>query len=169
MKTRYKIIIIVIVLIPVVLIGGQVLFLVGSIQIGGLLVNSVSNNDFEKEMMQLGEVKLFYEKYHNPAIGHSSDIIAWKEIHYDIESSNGNQSANLFVKKSMLHGGIKMQLSCIYDNEAFQEHHMNYEMQYQKANMTEYELDDSEYALYLTDRDEILEHLKNKTCFNPSS
>lgn len=165
MKKIYKIIIIVAALIPVVLIGGQVLLLVGSIQIGGLLVNSVSNSDFEKEMMQLDEVAMFHEKYPDPTVGHSSDIIAWKQIHYDVKNLDSNQSVNLFVKKSIMHGAIKMQISCVFDNQGYQEYHMNYEMQYQKDNMTEYNRDDSEFAIHLTDRDEISEYLKNEYCF----
>ena len=48
MKTRYKIIIIV-AIIPVVVIGGQVVLLVGSIQVGGFLVGLVSDEDFDEE------------------------------------------------------------------------------------------------------------------------
>ena len=165
MKTRYKIILI-IALIPVVVIGGQIVFLVGSIQIGGVLVNSVSDADFDKEMRQLDEVKLFYEKYGEPTIGHSTDIIAWKEIHYGIKSPDGNQAADLFVKKSMLHGDIRMQLSCVYDIKSHQEYHRNLELQRQEGNITEYDLDDSEFALYLVDQEKVLEHLKNKNCFS---
>ncbi len=84
MKTRYKIIII-IALIPVVIIGGQIVFFVGSIQVGGVLTSIVSDDAFDKEMKQLDEVKLFHEKYGKSTKSHSADIIAWKEIFYSVE------------------------------------------------------------------------------------
>ncbi|WP_420545529.1 hypothetical protein [Nitrosopumilus sp.] len=164
MKTRYKIAIIV-ALIPVVVIGGQVVLLVGSIQVGGFLVGLVSNEDFDEEMRQLDEAKLFHEKYGISTVGHSSDIIAWKEIHYGTKSSDGNQAAELFIKKNMLHGNIKLQFSCIYDIRSHQEYHSNYEL-YRNGNLTEYGFDDSEFALYLVDQEKILDHLKNKHCFS---
>ena len=152
-----------------VFIAGPVLFLIGSIQLGGFLADSVSDSDFEREMMQLDEVQLFYEKYPNPEVSHSSDIIAWKQIHYDAISQDGNQSAHLFVKKSMLHGGVRMQLSCVYDLEAYSEYHMRYHTQSQKDNVTQGVPDESEFALHLDDRDEITRHLKGKNCFEDQS
>lgn len=163
MKTRYKIIII-ISFIPVVVIGGQIVLLVGSIQIGGYLTSIVSNDAFDKEMRQLDEVKLFHDKYGKSTTGHSSDIIAWKEIYYGVKSPDGNQAADLYVKKNMLHGNIRMQFSCVYDIQAHQEYHVNLELQRQQGNMTE--SDDSEFALYLVDQEKILDHLKNKHCFS---
>jgi len=165
MRNRYKIIII-IALIPVVVIGGQIVFLIGSIQIGGVLTSIVSDYTFDKEMRQLTEVKLFHEKYGEPTIGHSTDIIAWKEIYYGVKNSDGNQAADLFVKKNMLHGDIRMQLSCVYDIKSHQEYHKNSELQRQEGNISEYESDDSEFVLYLVDQEKILEHLKNKHCFS---
>ena len=164
MKTRYKIAII-IALIPVVIFGGQVVLLIGSIQVGGFLVSLVSDDAFDEEMRQLEHVKIFHEKYGESTVGHASDIIAWKEIFYGTKSPDGNQAAELFVKKSMLHGNIRMQFSCVYDIQAHQQYHSHYEL-YQNGNLTSYEFDDSEFALYLVDQDEILDHLKNTHCFS---
>ena len=163
MKTRYKIAIIV-ALVPVVIFGGQVVLLIGSIQIGGLLVGLVSDDAFDKEMRQLEQVKMFHEKYGESTVGHTSDIIAWKQVFYGTKSSDGNQAAELFVKKNMLHGNIRMQFSCVYDIKAHQQYHSNYEL-YSNGNLTAYDFDDSEFALYLVDQDKILNHLNSKHCF----
>ncbi len=58
-----------------------------------------------------------------------------------------------------------MQLSCVYDIQSHQEYHFNYEL-HQNENLTEYDLDDSKFALYIVDQEEILEHLKNNHCFS---
>ena len=164
MKTIYKITII-IALVPVVIFGGQVILLIGSIQIGGFLVGLVSDDAFDKEMRQLEQVRLFHEQYGESAVGHGSDIIAWKIIIYSTWSPDGNKEAYLIVQKSMFHGSIRMQFSCVYDIQAREESRSNYEL-YQNGNLSAHDFDDSEFTLSLVDPDEISDYLKNKHCFD---
>lgn len=113
MKTRYKIIIIVgiiAVLIPGIIIFGAVPLMIVSNMYAGHIMSTTSDLSFEEDFEKIPEVKFFIEKYPDYTTSHTADFLGWKIIMY---KSNSEQSgAELHVKKSVLHHGVKVSAAC---------------------------------------------------------
>lgn len=113
MKTRYKIIIIVGIIavsIPGIIIFGAVPLMIATNAYSGYIMSSTSDSVFEKDFAKIPEVKFFIEKYPNYTTSHGADFLGWKIIMYN---SNSEQSgAELHVKKSVIHHGVKVSAAC---------------------------------------------------------
>ena len=139
MKTRYKMIIIGI-LIPVTILGIMIFGIVPLMYItngySGFIMSVISDEEFEEEFAKISEVKLFIEKYPNYTTSHSADFLGWKIINYD--ASIGQNAVHLSVKKSVIHQSVKVSAGCSV-GEAYS------------------------YALNILD-DEVKDYLKNDIC-----
>ena len=115
MKTRYKIIIIVaviVVAIPSVMIFGSIPLMIVTNVYSGFIMSLISDEAFEEDFAKIPEVKLFIEKYPNYTMNHSADFLGWKVINYD---AIGNEKIlHMYVKKSVLHHGVR--ISAGYSN-----------------------------------------------------
>ena len=112
MKTRYKIVI-VISIIPIIFFGvfmaGPILFMIVGGAYSNFIISNTSNETFEKEFATIPEVAFFIATYPDHTTSHYGDFLGWKMIDHHAENMDIN---NLHVKKSMLHGGIRIQASC---------------------------------------------------------
>ncbi len=138
MKTRYKIILIIVVaiLIPAIIIFGVVPMMIVSNAYSGFIISSTSNSVFEEDFAKISEVKFFIEKYPNYTTSHLADFLGWKIINYDADV--GQNVVHLSVKKSVLHHGVKVSAGCSVGKS-------------------------HSYALNILD-DDVLDYLKNDTC-----
>ena len=121
MKIKYKITIIV-VTIPIVFFGffmvGPILFMIASNAYSGFIISNTSEETFEKEFAKIPEVNYFIEKYPGYSTSHSGDFLGWKVILYDAKVDAGN-SVHLYVKKSVLHQGVRVSAGCNDNNFGF--------------------------------------------------
>ena len=138
MKTRYKImsIVVVAVLISAIVIFGVVPMMITTNSSSGFIMSLIPDSVFEEDFAKISEVKFFIEKYPNYTTSHLADFLGWKIINYDADV--GQNVIHLSVKKSVLHQGVKVSAGC-----SVGESHS--------------------YALNILD-DDVLDYLKNDTC-----
>lgn len=102
-------------MIPVIILAsiviGPVIFMIGANGYAGFIISSTSNETFEKDFAKIPEVKFFIEKYPDYTTGHLSDFLGWKIINYNPELDT-EKSIYLSVKKSVLHGKVKVTAAC---------------------------------------------------------
>jgi len=113
MRTRYKIIIIsaiIVASIPGIVIFGAVPLMIVTNAYSGFIMSLISNETFEEDFARIPEVKLFIEKYPNYTTNHSADFLGWKVIYY--EAIENEKILHLYVKKSVLHQGVKISAGC---------------------------------------------------------
>ncbi|MCV0391958.1 MAG: hypothetical protein K5790_01545 [Nitrosopumilus sp.] len=113
MNTRYKIIIIAVIIvasIPGIIIFGAVPLMIVTNAYSGFIMFSTSDKAFEEDFAKIPEVKIFIEKYPNYTTHHSADFLGWKVIYY--EAIENEKILHLYVKKSVLHHGVKISAGC---------------------------------------------------------
>lgn len=113
MKNRNKIILIAIISVVSIasIVIGPVIFMIGANGYSGFIISSISNEEFEKDFAKIPEVKFFIEKYPTYTTSHLSDFLGWKIIYYD-PNIDDEKSIHLSVKKSVLHGKVKIIAGC---------------------------------------------------------
>lgn len=113
MKTRNKIILIAIILVVgiVSIVIGPVIFMIGANGYTGFIISSTPDSVFEKDFAKIPEVRLFIEKYPDYTTSHHGDFLGWKIIDYGAEL-DAEKSIYLSVKKSVLHGKVKVSAAC---------------------------------------------------------
>ena len=113
MKTRFKtiiIVIIVVVSIPGIIIFGPILLMIATNAYSGSVISMTPDSVFEEDFGKISEVNFFIEKYPMYTTNHLSDFLGWKIINYDAEV--GKNVVHLSVKKSVLHQGVKISAGC---------------------------------------------------------
>jgi hypothetical protein len=113
MKTRNKIIVIVAVIavaIPAVMIFGIIPLMTVTNAYSGFVMSFTSDEAFEEDFAKIPEVALFIEKYPNYTTNHSADFLGWKVIIY--EAIENEKILHMYVKKSVLHHGVKINAGC---------------------------------------------------------
>ncbi len=112
MKTRSKVIIIVvlIVVIPGIVVFGAIPVMIAANMYSGFIMSFTSDEEFEENFAKIPEVRLFIEKHPNYTTSHSGDFLGWKIILYDVNTDE--KSLHLYVKKSVLHQGVKISAGC---------------------------------------------------------
>ncbi len=114
MKTRYKIILIV----GIVLLVGfasimtlPAFLMISSNAIAKEIISSTPDSVFEEEFAKIPEVALFIKKYPNYNTGHYADFLGWKIIAYDAKIDT-EKYIHMEVRKSVLHQGVKIIAGC---------------------------------------------------------
>ena len=143
MRTRYKIILIVIIIavsIPGIIIFGPVPLMIATNAYSGSIISMTPDSVFEEDFGKISEVKFFVEKYPTYTTNHLSDFLGWKIINYDVEV--GKNIVHLSVKKSVLHQGVKVSAGCSVNGP-------------------------HNYALNILD-DDVMDYLKSDSCLEKS-
>ena len=113
METRYKIILILVIIVvsvPGIIIFGPIPLMIASNAYSGIIISSTPDSVFEEDFLNIPEVEFFVEKYPHYTTNHSGDFLGWKIINYDADV--GQNVIHLSVKKSVLHQGVKVSAGC---------------------------------------------------------
>ena len=84
----------------------------------GFIILNTSEETFEKEFVKIPEIIYFIEKYPDYSTSHYGGFLGWKVILYDAKVDAGN-SVYLYVKKSVLHQGVRVSAGCSDNNFSF--------------------------------------------------
>lgn len=95
------------------IVTGPAILMIVANAYSNFIISITSNQAFEKEFASIPTVNLFIQKYPNYTTSHDSDFLGWKIIDY--VASHGDKSIRLHVKKSVLHNGIHVAISCNLD------------------------------------------------------
>ena len=75
----------------------------------GLVIGTTPDSAFEEEFLAIPEVRLFTMEYPNYTASHGGDFLGWKSIIY---RSDGEPAVVMYVKKSVLHQGVRISAGC---------------------------------------------------------
>ena len=97
-------------------IVGPVLYIIVANSYAGFVMSVTPDSAFEEEFAQIPEVRLFVSEYPDHSKSHTGDFLGWKVIIY---SSNGEPEIAMYVKKSLLHEGVRISAGCDYGAQEF--------------------------------------------------
>ena len=91
------------------IILGPILFMVAASALASLIMSATSDSAFEEDFAKIPEVRLFTTEYPDYATSHGGDFLGWKVISY---WSDWEPAPVLYVKKSVLHHGVRVLAGC---------------------------------------------------------